>query len=56
MNHGYEQVEEKLEGVSLIRNVLIITKPHPHDFGSYNCTAENDFGQDFITILLAKQS
>lgn len=56
MTRGYEQLEEKLEGASLIRNVLIISKAQDDDFGVYNCTAENDFGHDFIAINLAKQS
>lgn len=53
---GYEQVEEKLETASLIRNSLLIHNPRREDFGVYNCSAENDFGTDHVMVSLAKQS
>lgn len=53
---SYEMVEEKLEGASLIRNVLLIHKPSQKDFGLYNCSVENEFGEDFIVIQLNPQS
>lgn len=53
---GYEQVEEKLETASLIRNLLLIHNLRREDFGVYNCTAENDFGTDHVMVSLAKQS
>jgi len=52
---SYEMVEEKLEGASLIRNVLLIHKPSQKDFGLYNCSVENEFGEDFIVIQLNPQ-
>ncbi|XP_035214571.1 irregular chiasm C-roughest protein-like isoform X3 [Stegodyphus dumicola] len=52
-NDGYEIVTEPMaDGV---KNNLIIHNADEDDFGQYNCTVWNTFGQDSMIILLKKQ-
>lgn len=53
-NDGYEIVEETIAGG--VKNVLIIHNADEDDFGQYNCSVWNNFGQDSMIILLKKQS
>ncbi|GFT44014.1 irregular chiasm C-roughest protein [Nephila pilipes] len=52
-NDGYEIVEESIAGG--VRNILIIHNADEDDFGQYNCSVWNAFGQDSMIILLKKQ-
>ncbi|GIY50449.1 irregular chiasm C-roughest protein [Caerostris darwini] len=52
-NDGYEIVEDKIAGG--VKNILIIHNADEDDFGQYNCTVWNAFGQDSMLILLKKQ-
>ncbi|KAG8196700.1 hypothetical protein JTE90_023209 [Oedothorax gibbosus] len=52
-NDGYEIAEEPIPGG--VKNVLIIHNADEDDFGQYNCSVWNTFGQDSMIILLKKQ-
>ncbi|XP_071037623.1 irregular chiasm C-roughest protein isoform X2 [Parasteatoda tepidariorum] len=52
-NDGYEIVEETIAGG--VKNNLIIHNADDDDFGQYNCSVWNTFGQDSMIILLKKQ-
>ncbi|CAL1264417.1 unnamed protein product [Larinioides sclopetarius] len=52
-NDGYEIVEETIAGG--VKNILIIHNADEDDFGQYNCSVWNAFGQDSMLILLKKQ-
>lgn len=53
-NDGYEIAEEAIPGG--VKNVLTIHNADEDDFGQYNCSVWNTFGQDSMIILLKKQS
>ncbi|GIY24712.1 irregular chiasm C-roughest protein [Caerostris extrusa] len=53
-NDGYEIVEDKIARGG-VKNILIIHNADEDDFGQYNCTVWNAFGQDSMLILLKKQ-
>lgn len=52
-NQGYEIIKEPLSNG--VRNLLIIHNAEDEDFGQYNCSVWNQFGQDSMVITVRKQ-
>lgn len=55
-DQDFEVIEENKPSESITRNVLIIHKVKEENFGDYNCSVWNEYGQDYMIIRLEKHS
>ncbi|XP_015795128.1 irregular chiasm C-roughest protein [Tetranychus urticae] len=53
-DQDFEVIEENKPSESITRNVLIIHKVKEENFGDYNCSVWNEYGQDYMIIRLEK--